>query len=130
MSDVIDVMFLLQFFIVVGILLLELFNVMSVGKFFRFDKFKKDSVTGESDPHFAMKISFMLFIVFFLFYLVGFICLVSYPEIVLFIVLFQLESWLIILHVVFFISALFFYLKERSVDGFVKPQMSREKRGV
>jgi len=87
--NIYEIMFLLQFLVIMGLLLAKLYNVMSKGE--KFD----------------LKISFIMFIAYFLFYLVGLIVFLANPEEIIYISLFTLESWLIILNVLFFIIELF-----------------------
>lgn len=103
-------LFLMQFMLVIGLALLKLYNLMKVGAIY------------------TAQVSWVLFISGLLAYGVGFItALVGYVE-PLFSTLLQLETWFMLLFVVFHISEVLLYLGPLSVafvnKGKNKPYMS------
>lgn len=89
-----EVLFLLQFLAVIGILGVKLFNVFRKGEFV------------------SLQLSILLFAGFFVAWLVGFVVMLLYSGVgsLLYSVLMRLETWLIGLNVLFFVFELFFNL--------------------
>lgn len=111
MTSLTDVFFTLQFLVAITILVAKIINVSSNGETYQF------------------KWAALGFGGYLLAWLLGFIAFASDLEIVLYAALFQLESWLMVLVLVLFVVEIFFLLRDLST-GKIKPQMSREQRGV
>lgn len=110
--NIYEVFFILQFLIVIGIVLLELYNVMRVSTLY------------------TLRIDFLLFIVFFISYLMGFIITMLNPTEYIYFLLLRVENIFIILNVLFFISSLLLklsYLVKDANKG-VKPYNSMKER--
>jgi len=92
MANVYDAFFILQFLVFIVIILLKLYNIMSLGKIYE------------------IKMVFLTFIVSLIAYAIGFISLMANPETLIYLMLFQLETWLLILSIVLLFGELFFFL--------------------
>lgn len=104
MADIIEVFFILQFFVVVGIIIAKLINVMTAGKFYQkeFDKSGKEKCN--------ITLPFVLFFLYNIFYAIGFISFMNNPTIFTS-MLFQLETFFISLNMLFLIIELFLFYK-------------------
>jgi len=89
-------LFLVQFLIIIGIILIKVYNMMSVGQFY------------------DIKLGFILFIGFFLAWLVGMIITLVYPQELLFLQLWKLENYLIVLNVVFLMFEIIIAIKDNT----------------
>lgn len=104
MVEFIDLMFLFQFFVIIILFVIKLYNVISYSS-------KKKKEGGESNP-LSMKVSFLVFIGFLLFYGIGFVTTLIGVDNVLMYQLFRLETFLLLPVVLFFIIELFMYLRD------------------
>lgn len=100
MSNIYDVLFVLQFFICVSLVLVKFYNVLKGGEWY------------------SIEVSLILFVGFFINYALGFVvslvnigALADEYNNLLYSTLFQFESWLIILFVLFFIIELVYFFK-------------------
>lgn len=108
MINFIDIIFLLQFFIVLGLIFVKIYNILNFQK----DKKYNDK---QSTP-INIKISFLMVIAFFLFYGVGFVStLISIDEMI-FVQLFRLETFFVIPYILFFIIELFMFIRDTAVS--------------
>ena len=105
MTTLYDMFFLLQFIVIIVIILVKLYNVMSLGETY------------------DIRISILLFIGYFIAYGVAFVVFLLDPEELLYLQLFRLESWLIVLNVVFLMAELFFNFKRQGLTP-IKANMS------
>lgn len=94
--------FILQFLIIIGLLLLKLYNLMHKGEVY------------------GPPMMFITFILFFLMYGIGFVVTMIYNATPVFFLLFKLETWLVLLFVSFFIGEIFFM-----IGGIAKTPRSR-----
>lgn len=95
--NIYDIMFMLQFLILVGITIVKLYSVMKQATLYNF------------------KTSIVLFIVYLVAWLVGLVALMYYPEKLIYRTLFTLGSWLMVLNVVFFVIELFYSISKTAV---------------
>jgi len=107
MASIYDAFFILQFLIVIGIMLYKLYNVMSFGEV--------------AD----IKIVWVTFVVYLISYVIGFIAFLNNPEIMLYLMLFRLETWFLLFTVILLISELLIHLS-RSVNVMKKARFSKE----
>ena len=101
--EFVDWFFLLQFFIVVVLFLVKLFNVFKLGSWL------------------SIEMVWMVFIVFWLFYGAGFILLLNNPLNPTFWSLFTIESWLSRLFAVLFFVEFFFIWKNNYAPKKIQP---------
>lgn len=102
MSSFVEVVFFVQFLIVLGIFFAKLWNVLSVGKLYMF---KTDTGGGDSR---SMSVCWLLFVGFFLCFGIGMVAF--FNDLSLFMSgLFILESWLIVPSVLFLVVELFYF---------------------
>lgn len=94
-----EAMFMLQFLICIGIILLETYNLMNMTKVY------------------DMKITFILFMSYFLFWGIGFsIFILDAGETLIYMAMIQVESWLLLLHGVYLLFSVIFFLKEIALN--------------
>lgn len=103
-----DALFFMQFFIIIGILLYKMYNVMNLGQTY------------------SMKAVWILFIGFFLAYALGMVILLLNPEKLIYVALFKLSTWFIVLNVGFLIIEIFYYFSSRTMQR-VQPYNARER---
>lgn len=94
MANIYDAFFILQFLICIIIILVKLYNIMSVGEFY------------------DIKIIWLTFIGYFLAYAIGFVAFLANPEILIFLMLFKLETWFLLLVVCLFFGELLIHLSK------------------
>ena len=92
-----DVLFFVQFLAIIFILGFKLLNLFSLGKIY------------------DLRLSFLLFIGFFISYFVGLMVLLTRSSILLYSALFKLETGFILFNVIFLLGELYFYTIGRSI---------------
>ena len=101
-----EIMFILQFFGIIAIIGYRLWFVMSLGQTY------------------DIRMTWLLFAGFFLPYIVGFIIFMTNPEILIYRMLFLLETWLVPLNVLFLLIELIFHLGVNGKQKSIKPYRS------
>lgn len=99
MPELYNMLFVMQFIIVIGIILFELYNLMRVSRAY------------------SLMTDFMLFIGFFLAFVVGLLITMLNTTEYLFHLLFRLEVLFLLLNVLFFISSLMLKMSYLVKDG-------------
>lgn len=97
----IDLIFLVQFIIVICILLVKLYNVLS-----GLSNLKKEN----TDKKYNMQWAFILFIAYFISYFIGFVTYMQRVEELAYLAMFNLETGFILLNVLFFIIEILMYV--------------------
>jgi hypothetical protein len=92
--DLYGLFFIIQFLAAIAIIGAMMFNVMSMGKIF------------------DIRYTWLLFSLYFIVWLIGFVIFAGEPEETLYQMLFKLESWLIVMNTLFLIIQQFYYIKE------------------
>jgi hypothetical protein len=93
-----ELIFMTQFLIVIGILLFKTWNVFNLGKTY------------------SVSVAWLLFASFFLFYGIGFFTMLTNFNNATFRVLFNLESWLVLLNVLYIIIEKFLFYATQVSD--------------
>lgn len=111
MAEFYQTLFLLQFVLAFGILVTKLFNLMLKAKLY------------------SIAISILLFIGYFFLYVIGFLTILINPTDLLLVQLFQLETWVISLNVIFFLAEIFFlFLLDHEKESFGKEPYFANRR--
>lgn len=108
--NVYEVLFLLQFLMVIGVLVLKTVNVCSLGTFL------------------SLKYVFLSFVGYFLGWFIALVVMLANPETIVYIVFFKLESGLILLVVAFFVAELFLSMKNTVLRKPVVAYSARDQR--
>ena len=87
-----EIMFVLQFLSIILILGYRLWFILSLGKTY------------------DMRMTWLLFIAFFIPYIIGFVIWMTNPEILIYQMLFTFETWLVPFNVLFLFIELFFHI--------------------
>lgn len=90
---ILDVLFIMGFLAMLGIIGTKLYNVLTLGQTYDW------------------KIAVILFVGYFIFWLVDFIVFMIEPTKTIYMLLFNFSTWLIIMNVLFFIIELFLIMK-------------------
>lgn len=98
--NIYELLFLVSLFGMIGLILIKVFNVM------------RKFMSGRE--LYDIKGSFILFILYFFLYIIGFVVMMLNPEILIYNFLFRLCTWLITLNVLFFFVELIYHLYEIS----------------
>lgn len=119
MAGLYNAFYAVQFFLFLGIFLIKIYNVMSVGRFYESARQRKNDSEVEQDegmikdPHIGPKISFILFAATILLWGVALLVFLADPEEQLFYTLFMLQSWMLPVHVLMLFSELMIYFSIR-----------------
>jgi hypothetical protein len=105
--NIVHAFFMISFIICIVILLLKIYNLLSVGEWY------------------DIKMGFMLFIVYLLAWLVGLVCVLMDLNVQLLITLFKLQTWLMLVNVVALLVELFLLAKIISQPQ-SRPHMSNQ----
>jgi len=105
--NIYELLFIFHLFILFGILLAKIYNLMSLCKTYN------------------IKIAFLLFISYFIAWIGGFVIMMLNPEILIYNVLFRIGTWSITLNTLFLMIEIFFFLKSGSTPE-IRPYMSRD----
>ncbi len=95
--DIFDLMFIIQFIVLISIIMIKFYNVMSSGLWY------------------DIKIAFVLWAVFLISWGVGGIILMINPTELIFLQLYKLGSWMILLNFVFLAIEIFFHIRDRAL---------------
>ena len=95
--DIFDFMFIIQFVVLISIIMIKFYNVMSSGLWY------------------DIKIAFVTWALFLIFWGVGGIILMINPTELIFLQLYRLGSWMILLNFVFLAIEIFFHIRDRTL---------------
>jgi len=119
--NVYDVVFVLQFLILIGITLTKFFNVLS------YDPNRKDENGQPQLAWYDLRMSWILFVSFFIVWFMGLMVWMVDPEELLWHALFKFENLFVIVNVLFLFIELLYYYNSRfgnKESDLVKPFMS------
>lgn len=95
--DIFDLMFIIQFIVLITVIMAKFYNVMSSGLWY------------------DIKIAFVLWGTFLIAWVVGGVILMINPTELIFSQLYKLGSWMILLNFVFLAIEIFFHIRDRSL---------------
>lgn len=132
MADIGDIFFMIQFLGYMGLTLATIYNVITYGNFFK----KKGESENEilqlkTDNMNGLRQAIMTFVIILFCFGIGFFTFMLDTSELLYLILFQIEAWILILNVALFLFELFIYLNH-GINNFIKANETnkKERRGL